>query len=519
MMTNTPLMHGIDPAVVGTWCRTIASQPRQNLNQVGTKVVCTLGPATSDVESIRGLIQAGASVFRLNFSHGTHQQHDELLEKIRTAARQLDRSVGILQDLGGPKIRLTRLPDDSDVGLAIGQRVCLTTEQHFDSALADAFEGKPTGWAKPKFDMATNYQAILSDLRPGEPILINDGRVRLKVVACHSDHLECEVLHGGLVSRGKGINLPQAHLSTPSVTDKDWADLAWGVKHDVDFIALSFVRDAQDLIAVRDHLERVGSAAQLIAKIERPEALSNIEGILQWSDGIMVARGDLAIETDCAQVPLVQKHLIQRCRELNKPVITATQLLDSMVDSPMPSRAEISDIANAVLDGTDALMLSNETAVGKYPRLAVETVIKVCQATQGLATRRFAAAELPTETRIGSIVQSAAAVAARCQAVAMAVYTQSGFAARHFASLRLDCPVIACTNLEVTRRQMELSYGINPWLLDDFMDRNHLIPHLTQVGLSNQWWGYGDTIVVVASHDGCGGDLNMIQIVTIAPNF
>jgi pyruvate kinase len=323
------------------------------------------------------------------------------------------------------------------------------------------------------------------------------------------------VIQGGIVSQGKGINLPYAQLSTPSVTQKDWEDLAWGLENRVDFVALSFVRGAEDIIQVRDHLERIGSPIQIIAKIERPEALTNLDGILQWSDGIMVARGDLAIETDCARVPLVQKHLIERCRELNKPVITATQLLDSMVDSPMPTRAEVSDVANAVLDGTDALMLSNETAVGNYATLAVETLVKIAHTTQDLATQRFAQQERPCETRLAAMVQSAAALADQCDAVAVAIYTQSGYAARHLSSLRLACPIIGCTNLAITQRQLGLSYGVNPVMLDAFMDRHCLVPHLIQIGLQNRWWNDGDRVVVVSSQDGCGGDLNVIQVVTV----
>jgi pyruvate kinase len=504
-----------EPVMLGAWCTSVSHRPRIKLRFVGTKVVCTLGPATSSVESIKQLIEAGATVFRLNFSHGTHAQQLEVLKNIRTAEHQLQTQVAVLQDLCGPKIRLSHTRDDQPLSLQTGQRVTLTTPPYFEQARTMAVNHPAT----MTFDLATNYEPILQDVNVGESILLNDGRQRLKVVNKRATWLECEVIQGGLISKGKGINLPHAKLSTPSVTTKDWEDLAWGLEHRVDLVALSFVRSAADIIQVRDHLDRVNSPIQIIAKIERPEALINIEEILQWSDGVMVARGDLAIETDCAQVPLVQKHLIERCRELNKPVITATQLLDSMVDSPMPTRAEVSDIANAVLDGTDALMLSNETAVGQFPQLAVETLMKVSLTTQPTARRKFAAQIMPCESRIAAVVQSAAALAERCEASAIAIYTQSGFAARQLSSLRVGCPVIACTNSAVSVRQLGLSYGITPVMLDAFMDRHSLIPHLVQIGLQNQWWSAGDRVVVVASQDGCGGDLNMIQVVTIDSSY
>ncbi|MBL8892259.1 MAG: pyruvate kinase [Planctomycetaceae bacterium] len=515
MFPLAPTAETHEPISVGAWCTNITHRPKVKLRFVGTKVVCTLGPATNSVEAIKQLIEAGATVFRLNFSHGTHAQHAAVLKNIRIAEQQLNTQVAVLQDLCGPKIRVSHTRDDQPIDLQVGQRINLTTRPYFEQALQRA-EVDPTALV---FDLATNYEPILNDVNVGEPILLNDGRQRLKVVAKRATWLECEVVHGGKVSKGKGINLPQANLSTPSVTPKDWQDLAWGLEQRVDLVALSFVRSAADLIQVRDHLDRVNSPIQIIAKIERPEALINLEEILQWSDGVMVARGDLAVETDCAQVPLVQKHLIERCRELNKPVITATQLLDSMVESSMPTRAEVSDIANAVLDGTDALMLSNETAVGQYPQLAVETLMKVSLTTQPVARRKFAGQVMPCETRIAAVVQSAAALAERCEASAIAIYTQSGFAARQLSSLRVGCPVIACTNSAVSVRQLGLSYGVTPLMLDSFMDRHSLIPHLVQIGLYNHWWSTGDRVVVIASQDGCGGDLNVIQVVTVESGY
>jgi len=500
----------LDPSVtVAVRSPSHAALPRMSLRQIGTKIICTLGPATSSVEAISELIQAGATIFRLNFSHGTHQAHSDVLKNVRTAAQQVGMPVAILQDLCGPKIRISHVAGNQPVTLVAGQVVCLTTSAIF----------KKSDGQLPQMQLATNYAAILDDVQVGEPILINDGKVRLQVTKRYRDYLQTQVVQGGQVSLGKGINLPQAKLSTPSVTEKDWKDLAWGLANGVDFVALSFVRTANDLIQVRDHLDRAGSVAQLIAKIERPEALGNIESILEWCDGIMIARGDLALETDFSQVPLVQKELIRSCRQRNKPVITATQMLDSMVDNAMPTRAEVSDIANAVLDGTDAVMLSNESAVGQYPTLAVQTLAKVSHSTEGLSTKRFAEDELPASSRTAAMAQSASVLAQRCGAVAVAVYTQSGFAARHLSSLRMACPVIACTNVEQTQRQLNLSYGVNSLLLDQFMSRTQFVQYLTLAGLKNKWWKAGDQFVVVCSSDGSSGDMNTLQIVTVESHF
>jgi pyruvate kinase len=287
MSPLTASSETLEQILVGSGCTSIAYRPQINLRSVGTKIVCTLGPATRSVEAIEGLIEAGATVFRLNFSHGTYQQHTEILQNIRAAERKLQTAVGVLQDLCGPKIRLSHIRGGGPLELVEGQILRLTTDQFFELALA----GSPGDPEDAVYDLATNYRPILEDLQLGEAVLLNDGRQRLKVVAKRARYLECLVVHGGVISQGKGINLPQAQLSTPSVTQKDWEDLAWGLENRVDFVALSFVRGAEDIIQVRDHLERIGSPIQIIAKIERPEALTNLDGILQWSDGIMVARG------------------------------------------------------------------------------------------------------------------------------------------------------------------------------------------------------------------------------------
>lgn len=478
------------------------SKKLPGLRPTGTKVVVTLGPASHSVEVLENLIRAGANVFRLNFSHGNHADHTEVLQNIRTAEKNLGASVAVLQDLCGPKIRLSQVAQQLGPEVQTNQPLTLTTSEHWQQG-------------QRSYDLATNYQPILQDVRVGESILINDGKVRLKVTACCKDHLQTEVIQPGELSIGKGINLPQARLSTPSVTEKDWDDLAWGIHHQVDFVALSFVRQAQDLMQVRDHLDRAGSVTQLIAKIERPEALEDLDDILDWCDGLMVARGDLALETDYARVPLVQKQLIRACRQQNKTVIVATQMLDSMVESATPTRAEVSDIANAILDGTDAVMLSNESAVGKFPVAAVQTMTEVATATESVSTQAFSQQQLPNSSRMSAMAEATRTIAERTHAKAIVVYTQSGYAARHLASLRMNRPIVAVTNLAVTQRQLSLSYGVNAVLLDSLLDRDGFIQTLVNLGSENQWWRTGDSLVFLCSESGCSGDINSLQVVQV----
>lgn len=471
-----------------------------SLSTTSSRIVVTLGPPSQSVDMIEQLIQAGANVFRLNFSHGDHDSHARVLENVRIAARNLSRPVAILQDLCGPKIRLTDVANALNQELRPGQKLQMGVKGR----------NSPAG----QWDLATDYEAILTDVRPGNAILINDGKLRLRVIGKQPDCLDVEVEIGGEVSIGKGINLPHSHLSMPSVTQKDWDDLAWGIRNQVDFVALSFVRQAADLIQVRDHLERAGCVSQLLAKIERPEALSDLDEILDWCDGLMVARGDLALETNYAEVPLLQKRLIQSCRERNKTVITATQMLDSMVNHPCPTRAEVSDIANAVLDGTDALMLSNESAAGRYPVQAVSTMKEICQATEATATRSLSQQPLPCNSRMGAMAQAAATLADRTDAAAVVVYTQSGYAARHLSRLRMPRPVIACTNLTVTQRQLALSFGVHPILVEPLMDRECFLQQLMAIGKENHWWRTGDSVVFLCSESGCTGDINCLQVVS-----
>ena len=327
-----------------------------------TKIICTLGPASDSREAIESLLVAGANVVRLNFSHGDHAWHSRVLRLVRDVAAELGLAVAVMQDLCGPKIRVSPIRG-GQLDVEVGDTVRITTEHHLANAGA--------GDEAEDFDLASNYAALLDDVNVGQRILLDDGRIELVAEEKAPGRLTARVLRGGRVLPGKGMNLPGAALSVESVTEKDWQDLDWAISHDVEYVALSFVRHPDDLLRVRNHLDEVGSHIRLIAKIERPEAIQYVEQILAIADGLMVARGDLGVETKLARVPLLQKLLIEQCRSVCKPVITATQMLESMVHESTPTRAEVSDVANAIYDGTDAIMLSGETATGRFPSEAV----------------------------------------------------------------------------------------------------------------------------------------------------
>jgi pyruvate kinase len=483
-----------------------SARPQRPMRQErNTKIVCTVGPACATPEKLRALIAAGANVLRLNFSHSDHAWHSRALETIREAAREAGRSVGIMQDLCGPKIRLTRV-QDGPLHVAVGDVVRITTEHHAATA--------QRGSAAIGYDLATNYGALLSDVEIGDSILVDDGRIEMLVEDKPAGLLVTRVLRDGVISVGKGLNLPGIALSTESMTSKDWEDLKWGIEHAVDFVALSFVRRASDLQAVRDRLDEAGSHARLIAKIERPEAISHLDAILSLADGLMVARGDLGLETELAEVPLLQKELIDRCRRASKPVITATQMLESMVLQPTPTRAEVSDVANAIYDGTDAIMLSAETATGAYPEEAVAVLDRVARVTEAgmhdrweLQRRGLVGASLA-----GAIVEGATVAALTLKARRVVVYSQSGLTARLMARSRLPMPVVAVTNVLTTFRQLSLTYGVCPVYLPHVVNLPQLLSEMDHLVLEQQWGEVGETLVVVSALDGRDGNIDTLHI-------
>jgi pyruvate kinase len=411
-----------------------------------TKIVCTLGPATATRDGLRALVDAGMNVARLNFSHGTHVEHRQTVELVRSVARELGRPVGILGDLQGPRIRMGELA--APVIVKQGEDMVLTRE----------------GEERPG-EFPVTYDALASDVHVGDRILINDGLIELVVLDTEPPRVRARVIHGGEVKSHKGLNLPGVHVSAPSITAKDHEDTAFAVEMDLDYLALSFVRRAEDIETLR---ALVPPHMLLIAKIEKDAALSNIERIVRAADGVMVARGDLGVELPFEEIPIVQKHIISLSNRIGRPVITATQMLESMVERPRPTRAEASDVANAIIDGTDAVMLSAETAIGAYPRLAVEAMRRIIVETE----QHFGAthAEARPESR-GAVPTERAIAAATVAAVqmletpAVVVFTKSGFSARTISSYRPGVPIFALTDQERTYRQLALMWGVVPELV------------------------------------------------------
>ena len=413
-----------------------------------TKIVCTLGPATASRDIIRGLIEAGMDEARLNFSHGTHDDHREMIRLVRDESARAGRVVPILQDLQGPKIRLGEIEHGSAL-IHKGEKLVLTTEPLDVSTAERAY---------------VSYDSLPEDVEPGGRILIDDGLIELKVKEVNGSDVTTEVVVGGLLRTKKGVNLPHIHTSRPSMTEKDIRDLEFGLGNNVDFIALSFVRTGGDVDALLDRVRESGREVGIIAKIEKPEAVDHFEEILDRVDGIMIARGDLGIEMPMQQVPIVQKQIIRKCLAAAKPVITATQMLESMIENPRPTRAEASDVANAVLDGSDAVMLSGETAAGKYPVRTVEAMAEIIQTAE--QNRRLlggwqAASE--ADAGAGHITQAisytAVQLAEEVGAVAIACLTHSGSTARAIARHRPAMPVIAFTDNQRVVGQLSLLWG------------------------------------------------------------
>ncbi len=472
-----------------------------------TKIVCTIGPASSDDKTVRALIKEGMNVARLNFSHGTYEEHAELMRKIRTASQELGEPVAILQDLQGPKIRVGNLPKEG-VMLKAGETVIFTTGE---ASLSDR-------------RLPVTYEKLHEDVKPGERILLDDGLLSAEVVEVKGRDVVCRVIDGGPLTSHKGVNFPDSKLSVSAITDKDKEDVKFGVSQHVDWVALSFVRSAKEIYDLRyliqnsqaeiDAAHRYEFPIRIIAKIEKHEAVENIGEILEAVDGIMVARGDLGIETAAEDVPLIQKRLIDKALDAAKPVIVATQMLDSMIRNPRPTRAEVSDVSNAVIDHTDAVMLSGESASGKYPVEAVRTMAKIVTETEAskyddLAIRMEAASK-STETAISEVANI---LARGVKARLILVASMSGDTARLISRYRPELPIMAATNDERVERQMNLSWGVVPFVLprcgtvEELVDRS--VGHLKK----NKDVKKGDKIIIVAGEPvGASGGVNLVEI-------
>ncbi|ASU83498.1 pyruvate kinase [Nocardiopsis gilva YIM 90087] len=460
------------------------------------KIVATLGPATSSPETLRALVDAGLDVARLNLSHGTYEDHRNNYENVRAAAEAAGRSVGILADLQGPKIRVGTFAD-GPVELAPGDEFTVT----IDDVPGDARR------------VSTTYKGLPSDVRPGDRVLIDDGRVVLECTKTTSADVHTRVIIGGPVSNNKGLNLPGVSVSVPALTDKDEADLRWALRQGVDIVALSFVRSPADADECFRIMDEVGVRVPLIAKIEKPQAVERLQDIIEVFDGVMVARGDLGVELPLENVPMVQKRAIERCRDKAKPVIVATQMLESMISSPRPTRAEASDVANAVLDGADAVMLSGETSVGEYPIETVQTMARIVAAAEQESLRASHILQRVPETTGGSIARAAAEVGATIGARALVAFTMSGETARRLARYRSPIPLMAFTTESSTRAQLCLTWGVEthcvPWVDHTDAMVAQVESELLEMGAYNK----GDKIVIVAgSPPGTPGSTNSLRV-------
>ena len=413
------------------------------------KIICTIGPACNSDDMLRDLIRLGMDVARLNFSHGSHEAHAVSIERLRRVAGEENRTICILQDLQGPKIRTGNLKDHAGITLKAGSQVTITPRD---------LDGTPTL-------ISTTFKTLARDLRPGARVLISDGLIELRVTGVRDEDVECEVINGGLLLEHQGINLPGAALTIPALTDKDRADLEFGLANGVDMVALSFVRSASDVLLVKEIVKSHGLATPVIAKLEKPQALEQLEQIFDASDGVMVARGDLGVEMPPEKVPIIQKHVIRRSAEWRKPVIIATQMLESMIENPRPTRAEASDVANAIFDGTDAVMLSAETASGLYPREAVSIMAKIiieAESNIGESTQPRRRRDRHGLSIAETICESVAHAAEDLHMSAIAVFTDTGNTARLISKYRPRPVIYAFSHVPAVCNRMNLLWGVHP---------------------------------------------------------
>ncbi len=453
-----------------------AAAPRRR-----SKIVCTLGPVTAAPDRVAALVAAGMDVARLNFSHGDHADHEKVHRAVREAAERAGRVVGVLADLQGPKIRLGRFTD-GPLHWAAGTTVRITVED---------VPGTPER-------VSTTYAALAADAKPGDRLLVDDGRVGLEVVAVEGPDVVCTVTVGGTVSDNKGLSLPGMDISVPALSAKDVADLEFALGLGVDLVALSFVRSPTDIDLVHAVMDRVGHRVPVIAKLEKPEAVDDIEAVVDAFDGLMVARGDLGVEMPLERVPLVQKRAIQRCREKAKPVIVATQMLDSMIVNPRPTRAEASDVANAVLDGADAVMLSGETSVGAYPVETVQTMARIIEEAESDRSGLVPALREADHTQPGLLAQAALAIGDGLDATALVTFTLSGNTVRRLARLHPRQPLVALTPVREVRDQLALSWGTRAVLVPDVASAEDMVRVVDEAVLAMDGFARGDVVVIVA---------------------
>jgi pyruvate kinase len=459
------------------------------------KIVCTLGPATSTDESVRALVEAGMDVARMNFSHGDYSDHKASYDRVRAASDATGRAVGVLADLQGPKIRLGRFADGPTYW-ADGETVRITV----------------TDCAGNHDRVSTTYKQLAQDAVPGDRVLVDDGNVGLVVDDIDGDDVVCTVTEGGPVSNNKGMSLPGMSVSAPALSEKDIDDLEFALHLGVDMVALSFVRSPSDVELVHEVMDRVGRRVPVIAKLEKPEAIDNLEAVVLAFDAVMVARGDLGVELPLEEVPLVQKRAIQMARENAKPVIVATQMLESMIENSRPTRAEASDVANAVLDGADALMLSGETAVGKHPLAAVQTMARIVCAVEENSTAAPPLTHVP-RTKRGVISYAARDIGERLDAKALVAFTQSGDTVRRLARLHTPLPLLAFTPLPEVRSQLAMTWGTETFIVPIIQTTDGMIRQVDKSLLGLGRYKRGDLVVIVAgAPPGTVGSTNLIHV-------
>ncbi len=470
----------------------------KNFTNKKTKIVCTIGPASSSEKTISDLIEAGMDVARMNFSHSDHSSHKKVFDTLRICEQRSGRPVGILADLQGPKIRTGKMKD-GPFDVHPGDRIYINTKNDFLGS---------------KEEISTTYKNLITDIEVGHKVLIDDGKILLNVISKEAERALLEVIVGGTIKDNKGINLPGTPVTAPALSEKDIEDLKFALSLGVDYIALSFVRRASDLEIARQYMH--GTFTGLIAKIERPEAVKHIDEIIEACDGIMIARGDMGVELDTERVPIIQKELIRKMNLLGKPVITATQMLESMIDNPRPTRAEASDVANAVLDGTDAVMLSAESASGKYPLESVLIMSKIIHEAEtiytNLGVQRRANRPTESDERV-ALGTAAEQISDSIGAQAIVNFTRSGLSARIASQFRPQVPIFSFTPFLMTARKMNLLRGVYPFIIpimDKFPD---MINYMQQKLSSEEFLKKGDKVVILSGTP--GGEANTVDFVQI----
>ena len=460
-----------------------------------TKIVCTLGPASENEETLRELIKNGLNVCRLNFSHGSHEEHKGRMDLVKKLREELNMPTAILLDTKGPEIRTGKF-DVPEVFLEEGQTFTITMKD----VIGD------------KERCTVSYKGLANDVKPGDTILIDDGLVGLTVKEVNNDNIVCEVQNSGIVKNHKGVNVPGVKVNLPAITDKDRSDIEFGIEQGIDFIAASFVRKVSDVLAIREILEENNAEhIKIISKIENQEGVENLDEIIEVSDGIMVARGDLGVEIPTEEIPVVQKLMIKKCNEAGKPVITATQMLDSMIRNPRPTRAEVTDVANAIYDGTDAIMLSGETAAGKYPVEAVKTMATIAKrAEETMRNRRDKINKSKNVT--DAISYATCTTAMDLEAKAILSSTASGHTARMVSKFRPDCPIIATTSDESVRRQLSLTWGVLPVMRNKSANTDQVIVNSIEAAKTAEYVNENDIVVITA---GGSETTNLIKVETV----